>query len=184
MTLVTSEKDVQIAVLQQQIAALNQRTEALARELVAAERGRQAEQAAKPSTVDEFLLARITEDEAVALAAQSGPWNFVPDSSGDGIFGPSHSVVHPGGYNGRYGSVINPQDGEHIVRWEPARVLSDCEAKRTVLEQYQYLRDDYLDEEGPNAPNVDLELEQLAWVVRVLATPYIGHPDYREEWRS
>ncbi|WNV77532.1 DUF6221 family protein [Geodermatophilus sp. DSM 44513] len=178
-----SEHEVQIQLLQQQIAALNERSEALARELAAAERARLADEAAKPSSLDEFLLLRIAEDEAIAVAAQSGPWSFVPDSSGDGIFGPSHNVVDPGGYNGRYGATILPQDGEHIVRWEPARVLSDCEAKRTIVEHYQYLRDDYLDEEGPDAPSVDVELEQLRWVLRVLARPYIGHPDFRDEWQ-
>lgn len=46
----------------------------------------------------------------------------------------------------------------------PTRVLAECAAKRWGVE---LARDDDDDE----------------WVLRLLALPYAGHPDYRWEWR-
>ena len=82
-----------------------------------------------------WLLRQVDEDERLAQAAQirtEPPWSREPwpesplpeadgvvDRNGDGI------VV-------ARGSCI----GEHIVNWDPARVLAECEAKRRVAEAH------------------------------------------------
>jgi HEAT repeat protein len=60
-----------------------------------------------------------------------------------------------------------PDDGP-FVRWDSARVLAECEAKRRIVER----------------------VSDVAWatysvrdvVLELLALPYADHPDYRKEW--
>lgn len=107
----------------------------------------------------EFLLARIAEDEAVLVAVlRDRPDWEVEDSSiidatpgtGDQLY-----VAHA---RGEYIS-------RHIARWDPARVLAECETKRRLIELGE--KDSYWDD-----------------VLRLLALPYADHPDYRDVWRS
>jgi len=64
----------------------------------------------------EFLLARITEDEAPALAlyGASGAWKLE-------------------GARAAMGAEMLRTEHEHISIWNPTRVLTECEAKRRVL---------------------------------------------------
>ena len=106
-------------------------------------------------TLTDFLLARIAEDEAAA---------------GESLRATRREAVS-----------LRPTDGqattsalsymEFIVRWPPARVLAECEAKRRVIEEC----DDY-----DNPSEVLILADQI---LRHLALPYADHPDYREEWR-
>ncbi len=177
----------EVSILREQLAQLNARIAEVARELDEAEARGLATQAPEPVTLAEFLLQRITEDEDAAQAAKMGPWRYMRHASGDGIFTPDSSVVEPGGYDGRFGASIDPPDGEHIVRWEPARVLAECEAKRLIVEKFQYRCETSLEEELAAYEDIDesagLDAGTLTWAVRVLATPYAGHPDHRKEWR-
>ena len=54
---------------------------------------------------------------------------------------------------------------------DPARVLADCEAKRRIV---KWAKDWPLRPSRPSDEDTILGL---------LALPYAGHPDYREEWR-
>ena len=88
-------------------------------------------------TLAEFLLARIAEDEQVARSSLA-----------------THEEGEPWGYGHL------PDDGPHIARWSPARVLAECAAKREIVERF------------------------VAWdAVRLLAAPYSAHPDYDKDWR-
>lgn len=46
-------------------------------------------------------------------------------------------------------------------------VLADCAAKRAIAHQQEAWDQD----------------ETLLWVVKNLAAPYSGHPDYQQEWK-
>ncbi len=61
-----------------------------------------------------------------------------------------------------------PEFAEHVTAWQPARVLAECEAKRQIVE----------DATGQHTSSV----EGYA-IMRILATVYADHPDYREEWK-
>ncbi len=89
-------------------------------------------------TLVEFLRARLAEDDAAARAFGIGVW-----------------------------SVAGPQ-AEHIARWDPARVLAECEAKRRIIEQVR-----------------DVKWGGFAvrdTILELLALPYADHPDYRAWW--
>jgi hypothetical protein len=64
------------------------------------------------------------------------------------------------------------------LRWTPVRVLAECETKRRVI---TFCRGDM-----DPAVELDLRIEDerdAAMVLRLMATLYADHPDYREEWR-
>lgn len=69
------------------------------------------------------LRAQLDADERIAKAASPGPW----DHGGDGL------VWQP-----RLGDPVSgstePEDAEHITRWNPTRVLAEVKAKRELLD--------------------------------------------------
>ena len=93
-------------------------------------------------TLSEFLLAQITEDEAVAQGA------LVADIA---------TVAH-----------------EHMARWNPDRVVAECEAKRRIVEWCVAAEDRM----QPPAPLIAMN------VLAALALPYADQPDYLPEWRA
>ena len=134
---------------------------------------------APPTTLTDFLLARIAEDEAVALAAQGEPTEY----STLGFL---------------QGSALSP--GDRIVA-HPARVLAECEAKRRIVELHAEGVD--YDPNGFRFSTgceecVGLELRTFAgqtarleqpygkrWpcpTIRALAAIYSDHDDFRPEW--
>lgn len=100
--------------------------------------------------IAEFLLARIAEDEAVARAATPGPWEWEPETEGCGSIGAVGDV----------GIHVSDEDAEHIARWDPARVLAECDAKRRIVNECGWVT-----------------------VMQLLALPYTDHPAYDESWR-
>jgi hypothetical protein len=134
-------------------------------------------------TLIEFLLARIAEDEAAA----------------------QYALTRGGGgtleYGGQWYGAI-----KHAERWEPARVLVECEKNRQIVA---------LHESWPTLVETPLETEttddisgyvlraskQIAWlttreyvarfgidpptapILALLALPYADHPDYQPEWK-
>lgn len=118
-----------------------------------------------------FLRARLDEDERMAREAYDlkhrGEWVWRNDSrttvlDSDGI------PIEP--------APPRVERGPHIARWHPARVLHEVEAKRRIVEHSEHAAE--LAKIGPSA-------RDGAWflVLRFLALPYAGHPDYRDEWR-
>jgi hypothetical protein len=114
----------------------------------------------------EFLLARFAEDEVAAREALSRSSYGLADSAFE------EAVELAQGEGARAPALI------HITRWDPTRVLGEVEAKRQVVDEYEETRD-----EAPPGDRYDGQLEALERVVRILALPYAGHKDYREEWR-
>jgi hypothetical protein len=119
----------------------------------------------------DFLLARIAEDEAVAQAATVGPWEVRPYwfTSNGRSWATVPDIVD---------EEIDAEDGVHIARWDPARVLAECKAKRRIVTRYVRAR--ALVGKHPHAATADAA---LLHVLTELALPYADHPDYRPEWR-
>lgn len=118
-----------------------------------------------------FLRARYDEDEQVATAATPGPWV----AGGIGDFG--WSVSGPSGGVEADDSEAGRADAEHIARHDPARALAEVAAKRRVLDAWP-------DSFGQwSADQADAARAMKTAVLLLLALPYAGHPDYREEWR-
>jgi hypothetical protein len=122
--------------------------------------------------LDEFLLARLAEDKRIALDAASatggGDWRVGdPPASAAG----------------------DPRAVEHVARQDPARLLADCAAKRRLVVACRDARPDlsFLGRRPPGMADFPLtphgEHELAALTLALLALPYTGHHDYREEWR-
>jgi hypothetical protein len=112
-----------------------------------------------------FLNARLDEDEAIAKTAAGrrrqlgGTWTFINNAegirSGDGV-----TVVRR----------TWPQEAAHIVRWDPARVLADVQAKRAML------------------PHLVVEGHPLGYCdrcmcLRLLASVWADHPEFDQSWK-
>jgi uncharacterized protein DUF6221 len=148
----------------------------------------------------EFLTARLDEDEQVARAATKGPWSVNDESYAETIYSADGAAVVAGGRWGGEASVFeSTDDAIHIARHDPARVLREVEAKRTLLNTYIELRDridtawreyssalDGKRYSGPTASYTSGELAKmhaLEDVLKTLALPYADHPEFQEEWR-
>jgi hypothetical protein len=130
-----------------------------------------------------FVLARIAEDEECARAAiqhagsvEYGSWSV--DVGGDVMLARRGSPVAVGPWKGGI-------DGaHHIARWDPARVLRECEAKRTLVTRtVNARRRAEAAPEGAGRRLLLIRASTLEGALHVLASPYADHPDYRDEWR-
>lgn len=122
------------------------------------------------TALDEFLLARIAEeqDEARSGYSETIPLHLMDCATNGGPPGP-----FPCDCTG------------------PARVLAECEAKRQIIE----LHGDDVEHYCPTGDDLSVYFNylsgwaeaadnpQLCPTLRALALPYADHPDYREEWR-
>jgi hypothetical protein len=111
-------------------------------------------------TLTEFLLARIAEDEAVAEAV---PEPLIARDTFDVRFS-------------TFESDHSRADEEFVRRFDPARVLAECVAKRRIVLLHGIPGDGTFDDPCDYFPGCD--------TLRILAAVYANHPDYREEWRA
>jgi hypothetical protein len=134
-------------------------------------------------TLVDFLLARIAEDEAIAQAALRPRYSESdePQWSYDG--NPSGAVT-AGRYVIAQASTWEQHDPDggrlarHIARWDPARVLAECAAKRAIIERLTP------DPTGTrdSAPAFQEQLNGEP-TLKLLAAVYSNHPDYQQTWR-
>ncbi|MFI1371321.1 DUF6221 family protein [Streptomyces longwoodensis] len=140
-----------------------------------------------------WLRAQLDEDERIARAATPGPWEW---TRGDG------SPWNPTAdgwldYTGEYlagdqdratmfGPGMTPHaDAVHIAWHDPARVLREIDAKRGIVDRYEFACGEAAD------PAISEEARetrvQVAGVLQscvlLLAAAYADRPGYREEWR-
>ncbi len=136
------------------------------------------------STLAEFLLARIAEDEADAKAAVDRHHHpqWVVDGMGICTVG-GHDLDSVTEY------VRHEEAAPHIARHDPARVLAECESKRRIVEQYERHRDQVMAYRNPRWRDAMNEDDKRNWhqaearhrvaedVACLLALPYAEHPD-------
>jgi hypothetical protein len=115
-------------------------------------------------SITEFLEARLDEDEKVASAA---------DLISTGLDSPPFST--------RYDELA-----DHIVRWRPARILAEVHARRLMLDLAYEATGLDMDRDLDRALG-SRERSGVAYVgdrmLRSMAMPYAGHPDYDDAWR-
>ena len=120
-----------------------------------------------PVTLADFLLARISEDEAAAeRAIKRNPLGDVA-----GWHAPRHQVE------------VSMQTGGAVAIPAPG-FLAEAQAKRRIVEMASFsgpaetLRDRLL------GPAVDATVRRTVdAVLGLLAMAYADHPDFRDEWR-
>lgn len=118
--------------------------------------------------ISDFILARIAEDEALAGRAIDG-----------------RSVAD---------QWDSESDGEHFNQWNPWRVQSACITRRLIVRAHMNTGPAYAGNPRPDQKFVagtcrtcrDERGQPAAWpcyTLRVLASEWSHHPDYRNEWR-
>jgi Family of unknown function (DUF6221) len=129
-----------------------------------------------------FLRARLDEDEArSAAAAGSGTaeWRRAlhPDTDTCAVEdATSVAVVYNEG---------SPSDAEadHIAANDPARVLRQVKAGRAILNLHRQLNESvWCATCDPGGENGDGAAWYPCLTLRLMATAYSNHPDYRPEW--
>lgn len=145
------------------------------------------------TTLTDFLLARLAEDEAEARKAVNAArpglhWRWdAPDGSEDSDASrwlrtveefPTTSGVGPlPAFPLGSETTVEPAPAmSHIARHDPARVLAEVEAKRAIVES---CRADYEYAQSRNDDTTELA-EEVMWA---LALPFADHPDFDESWR-
>ena len=115
-------------------------------------------------TLTDFLLARIDEDEAVALNAlhpdaKGIPGEWVTEHYGSQYHDEPdrcHIAEDRAGHYWTVAHEVSIPNAEHMARHDPARVLRECQAKRQLIERVG----------NPDWAGFD-----------ILALPYANHPD-------
>jgi hypothetical protein len=72
--------------------------------------------------------------------------------------------------------------GQHIARWNPARVLAECAAKRIIIRETAGAGDAVA--VHPNPADVEPWAESMDIILRALAEPYAGRAGWRDEWAT
>lgn len=117
----------------------------------------------------DFLLERIADDEAAARAVRPLGHNF--DMGGnrqDERF--THQRWGNAAEDGYPRPVIGGGEAAHFARWDPARVLAECEAKRKLIDA------------EPTAFGGAYSINSIRRL-QILALPYADHPQFQPEWR-
>ncbi len=120
--------------------------------------------------VDEFVRARLAEDEMLAREAgtdvwQPGDrWRLTPCGRAWSAQR-DDDVLEPAGGG-------SPAVMAHVVRHDPGRVLEDVDAKRTVHDAYRRAKPGSVNRSG------------LGIALRALACAWADHPDFDPAWRG
>lgn len=109
------------------------------------------------TTITEFLLARIAEDEAFA----NTPYDF------DAAIDPHDTAVIAG------------RSAELKARW-----IAECKAKRRIVELSASWSSQAERVEGHDAAAIMVKSQAITGetVIRALAQPYADHPDFESGW--
>lgn len=155
-------------------------------------------------TLSAFLLERIEELAEAARAAdvkQSDPeWWVSPVAASLGEHFTVRSrldnrpIARVQRLDGDEDEPAGILDGravaEHIARWDPQRVLAECESKRRIVELHEPMVELRPTKSGDYTEyHVCSECSDLDEVlfpcttVRLLAQPYADHKDFQPEWR-
>jgi hypothetical protein len=124
-----------------------------------------------------FLAARLDEDEAIArlAAREGGTWE-----QEDPVRFPG-TIMSLGGHVTYDEGAPDENQGPHIARHDPARVLREVAAKRAHIRMWETF--------AVNFTHIDetvfefAKREALEDVLAEDAAVYSDHPDYRPEWK-
>ncbi len=139
-------------------------------------------------TIADFLLARIAEDEDVALSAAG--WSAAGDERDRGHWRREGlaSVVTEAGGSVVYSDAgqVSSEVADHIAHHDPGRVLAECAGKRRLVEVAHTWITQGERETGNDVIAVSVKTQGITGetCLRLLAQPYAEHPDFHEEWRA
>lgn len=134
--------------------------------------------------ITEFLEARIAEDEAVARAASPGPWKWVGDTADDtaSLYSGDALVISAYGNHTEGYLECGDADRAYIACHNPARVLTECAAKRAIIHLHRAAQWFSVPHGCVTCRVRAVPVEFPCQTVRVLAAVYADHPDYDPAW--
>lgn len=116
-------------------------------------------------TIEEFIAARLDDDERIARAATQGNWEWQQHKTDEWCLRAGDTpVIRALSYETPC-LEVGDADEDHIARHDPARVLRQCAAMRVALDWY--INDDEM---------------VMAATINAIAAIWSDHPDYREDW--
>lgn len=138
-------------------------------------------------TIEEFIKARLAEDEALAeaAAARSAEWRASEDGAVCG--GPFTGPFYEGGEEMALNTIVYPEgwpltpEAEHIARRDPARSLLEVKAWRHVVKCLAGLEEDIIAEFGSIL--LPFRDERTLSNLGPIAAIWADHPDYQEAWK-
>ena len=119
-------------------------------------------------TIVDFIEQRLAEDEAVANAAaevEGAQWRP------DGYFNEPDKV--DGDRDTAVGYDMSSAASTHIARHDPARVLRQVKALRSIVEMQAAMSSMWIPNTGYLMAEPNLQF---------IASIWSDHPDYRQEW--
>jgi len=119
------------------------------------------------TSLPDFLLARVAEDEAVAREASQ-----VQDDPPRRETAYFHLSV-----GAMFGSNASVECGARRLAWE-------CEAKRELVERFRARTIQATQEDRNDDPSARAEQSALYAALRIMARPYAWHHDYDETWAA
>lgn len=148
-------------------------------------------------TLTDFLLARIAEDEEMSQACVKDwgpPWGYEPMSEPmrktwvENGFDPDGLVnLTSEGGNGDLATdgYVDESVARHIARHDPDRVLTECAAKRRIVEDEHVPSKFYVYDDRYRACGMcgDGTTKFPCPTLRLIAHPYAQHPDFDPAWR-
>lgn len=130
-----------------------------------------------PTSIVEFLNARLAEDEDVAASNAIQQW-------------PGQTLRELGDYDEQSYALqphdFSPQRRAHVLRFGPARVLRDVDAKRLILGLHVLNDEGVYDADGTERPGRECVTcfaeDWPCLTLRLLTLEFQDHKDYRTEW--
>lgn len=128
----------------------------------------------------QFLVSRLNEDERVALASGGATWTAEPYVGLEYYAERGEAQIRgiPQPVDVDEERMFRSVDAEHIARWDPARVLAEVAAKRELIDHTTAQFDSAYGEQGTWLP------DEWDYVLRLLVQPYADHPDFDPAWRT
>jgi hypothetical protein len=106
----------------------------------------------------EFVLARIAEDEMVATRAID-----------------HHPIGH-------HWDERDSEDAEHFARWNPWRILNLCTIRRRILSAHKSVTAPTGEVECAACHGRTGQANWPCDTIRLLVLDWVEHPDFREYW--
>jgi hypothetical protein len=126
----------------------------------------------------QFLQARLDELQALAEAADPGPWEFEGDDPTDDELYTAGEDDESFGYPVAYTRGRQVGNGQFMAAVNPARVLRMVKAMRDILARYERGLSGDLPEWKAGRELVEAGLAVLLGAIRDLAAAWEDHPDY------
>jgi len=127
----------------------------------------------------QWLGEQLDEEAEAAQQAFSGQ---ADPENGWGAHRPErqqHTTITP-----HVGVIHEAVQADHIVRWNPARVLGEIDAKRRIIDAHPAINVSDLGSDCGTCYRDDgINASWPCRTLRLLALPYSDRPGYREEWR-